>query len=757
MKKRISFFISLLMIFCLTIAVSAANEVWVSSASGEPGDTVQVSVSLGEFYGIASLKLSLEYDVNNLTLTDIHYSDTMPGYFQLPQTFDNPSVMNWHDTKNISGNCDFATLTFRIHEDAPAGDYNIVLGVYLKESFGYGTDGSVIPYEWPDPKYGVITVEGETSDYVPVTKITLDTSSLTMEVGDRETIEATIYPSDATSSDVSWYSSDEDVATVDENGKVKAVGVGTATITARADNVSASCRVKVKAAHTHVYIETIPEGKFRASSATCTDKATYYYSCSCGKTSSDTFTYGTTLSHTFGEWKTVTEPTETSEGLAEAVCTSCKKAKETKVLPVIGHSHTYDQKVTLSQYIAAEATCEEKALYYYSCECGEAGTETFEAGNLANHTMIRHDAKDATCTAEGNKLYFECDVCDKLFTDYAGTTETTLATVTLSKVPHEYSDKWTWDKTNHWHKCNNCKAVTDIEAHIPGPEATETTDQTCTVCDYIITPAKDHEHDYGTEWKSDEDGHWTECNCGEKSSVTEHTDNDDDGECDTCGYAVEVPHEHDYGTAWEYDATGHWHKCTDETCDAISEVLPHNPGAVATEEKAQTCTDCGYVITPALDHTHKVDPDAEWKSDEDGHWHECSCGDEVDMAEHTESEWIVDKKATSKQNGERHKECTVCGYITVAESIPAIVDKNQIIMPKLFNVTVKTSEGGETNVSEKFLIAYGASRTIKITPDDGYEVADVTINGRSVGAVTKYNLRGADRNYTIEITFEKID
>ena len=161
--------------------------------------------------------------------------------------------------------------------------------------------------------------------------------------------------------------------------------------------------------------------------------------------------------------------------------------------------------------------------------------------------------------------------------------------------------------------------------------------------------------------------------------------------------------------------------------------------------------------TIAIGSTYKVDPDAEWKSDEDSHWHECSCGDEVDKAEHTESEWIVDKKVTNKQNGERHKECIICGYITVAESIPAIVDKNQIIMPKLFNVTVKTSEGGETNVSEKFLIAYGASRTIKITPDDGYEVADVTINGRSVGAVTKYNLRGADRNYTIEITFEKID
>lgn len=49
------------------------------------------------------------------------------------------------------------------------------------------------------------------------------------------------------------------------------------------------------------------------------------------------------------------------------------------------HTHTYDQKVAEATYLATEATCSKKATYYYSCVCGEKGTETFESGELADH------------------------------------------------------------------------------------------------------------------------------------------------------------------------------------------------------------------------------------------------------------------------------------------------------------------------------------------------------------------------------------
>ncbi len=76
--------------------------------------------------------------------------------------------------------------------------------------------------------------------------VTLDQSELNLEVGGTATLTATVAPESVTDPTLTWASSDEEVATVDENGVVTAVGQGTATITATAANgVSAACEVTV--------------------------------------------------------------------------------------------------------------------------------------------------------------------------------------------------------------------------------------------------------------------------------------------------------------------------------------------------------------------------------------------------------------------------------------------------------------------------------------------------------------------------------
>lgn len=60
----------------------------------------------------------------------------------------------------------------------------------------------------------------------------------------------------------------------------------------------------------------------------------------------------------------------------------------------------------------------------------------------------------------------------------------------------------------------------------------------------------------------------------------------------------------------------------------------------------------------------------EWYSDENGHWHTCTCGDKIDEAEHT-FEWVIDKKPTATEKGSKHQKCSVCGYETAAVEIPA--------------------------------------------------------------------------------------
>ncbi|GHT40261.1 hypothetical protein AGMMS49965_08270 [Bacteroidia bacterium] len=79
---------------------------------------------------------------------------------------------------------------------------------------------------------------------LPVTSISLDKTTLTLDIGEDFTLTATVLPDDATDKTVTWTSSDPGKATV-VDGKVTAVAAGTATITAKAGDKEATCTVTV--------------------------------------------------------------------------------------------------------------------------------------------------------------------------------------------------------------------------------------------------------------------------------------------------------------------------------------------------------------------------------------------------------------------------------------------------------------------------------------------------------------------------------
>ena len=80
----------------------------------------------------------------------------------------------------------------------------------------------------------------------PVTSVTLNKNEEKMEVGDKITLLATINPDYATNKNVTWKSSDEKVAIV-ENGIITAISEGTATITVTTvdGSYSDSCKITV--------------------------------------------------------------------------------------------------------------------------------------------------------------------------------------------------------------------------------------------------------------------------------------------------------------------------------------------------------------------------------------------------------------------------------------------------------------------------------------------------------------------------------
>ena len=132
------------------------------------------------------------------------------------------------------------------------------------------------PEEKPD--------DTEKPSKVEVTGVALNKTTLSLEVGDNETLTATVAPNNATDKTVTWKGSDSSVAKV-ENGKVSALKAGTATITATAGGKSATCKVTVTekvVPHTHD-LTLVP-----AKQADCeTAGNTAYYTCDCGKWFSD--------------------------------------------------------------------------------------------------------------------------------------------------------------------------------------------------------------------------------------------------------------------------------------------------------------------------------------------------------------------------------------------------------------------------------------------------------------------------------------
>lgn len=107
-----------------------------------------------------------------------------------------------------------------------------------------------------DAGSAVITVETDNGGYtafcavtvvIPVTGVTLNKSETSITKGKSETLTGTVSPSDATDQKVSWKSSDETIAVVDQTGNITALSVGTATITATTDDggFTAQCLVTV--------------------------------------------------------------------------------------------------------------------------------------------------------------------------------------------------------------------------------------------------------------------------------------------------------------------------------------------------------------------------------------------------------------------------------------------------------------------------------------------------------------------------------
>lgn len=73
--------------------------------------------------------------------------------------------------------------------------------------------------------------------------------------------------------------------------------------------------------------------------------------------------------------------------------------------------------------------------------------------------------------------------------------------------------------------------------------------------------------------------------------------------------------------------------------------------------------------------------------------------------------------------------------------------------------TIKASSdsNGSISPSERVSVRHGRDQSFTITPDKGYEIAKVLVDGKSVGAVESYTFKNVTKNHTIEAIFMKIN
>ena len=74
-----------------------------------------------------------------------------------------------------------------------------------------------------------------------------------------------------------------------------------------------------------------------------------------------------------------------------------------------------------------------------------------------------------------------------------------------------------------------------------------------------------------------------------------------------------------------------------------------------------------------------------------------------------------------------------------------------------YKITVTEGKNGSITPNGVVKVEKGEDQTFKIKAEKGYEIADVLVDGKSVGAVAKYTFKNVKEKHTIEATFKKVE
>jgi len=145
MKKRkilcwLILMVMQLSLFSVNAFASQPGRFVVSDATGEPGEIVEITVSIENNPGIIAAAMKINYDGGQLELISVKDEELLSGPL-FSQSYDNnPYYASWMDalsTKDYSSDGVLMTLTFKIQEDCDDGETDIRLDFEPSDVFNW--------------------------------------------------------------------------------------------------------------------------------------------------------------------------------------------------------------------------------------------------------------------------------------------------------------------------------------------------------------------------------------------------------------------------------------------------------------------------------------------------------------------------------------------------------------------------------------------------------------------------------------------
>ena len=478
------------------------------------------------------------------------------------------------------------------------------------------------------------------------------------------------------------------------------------------------CKTEYGSLGDHSFTAETAADQYLKSAADCEHAAVYYKSCTvCGLSSAGaadeaTFESGVALDHDWRAWTSNGDGTHTrtckrdashtetgdctggtADCLHEAVCDICKTEYGDLA------SHNFTAETVDGKYLKSAADCEHAAVYYKSCTgCsmsseGMPGEATFTYGDPLDHDMSEpsyawKEVPDGyMCVAFSKCKNCDFDVADVASVSYAVTTAPTCLnegtgtytatfstaygfpaqtkTVTLPATGHSWGEpEYIWTETEDGYDCTAKRVCKNDGTHVEDETVIAAysviTKPTC-----LTTGLGRYYAAFAADWAT----------AGATKEVT----------LAALGHAFGDWTSNGNGTHTRVCANDHTHT---ETGNCT--------GGTATCTAKAICKTCGsaYGAKDPNNHTGRL----AWDITETHHEQAWTCCGLITVAKaaHTFGDWVVTKRPTSREEGEKARTCSVCGY-TETKVLPKTGGG-----PTYYTLVFESNGGSKiTNVNER--------------------------------------------------------